>query len=84
MIDGSFALLIAAGLLFSIVGGWKVMRSTPIQGVNQEGYGATAGVGLIDELVVRQRQGWCLLVIGFVLQFCGTVVLAVRLFLSTT
>ena len=76
MIEGTLALIVALGLLFSIVGGFKLMRATPIFGADSDGYLAQDGGGPLQSLVAKQRWGWRLLVLGFALQFASALVAA--------
>ena len=80
MIELVFAILVAIGLVFSIIGSWKALRATPIIGVDEDGYGAAEGLGPIKELAARQRQAWLLLLIGFALQLIGALGFAVLAF----
>ena len=73
MADGILALAVAIGLVCSIVGAFKVMRSTPIMGGDADGYAAQHGAGPLEALVAQQRSGWRLIVIGFCLQCAGAL-----------
>lgn len=65
------ALIVAVGLVLSIIGSWTAMRSTPIVGGDAQGYLAIDGDADMEKLLRRQRQGWRLLLGGFVMQFIG-------------
>lgn len=77
MIDAALGILIAVGLVVALIGTVKGMRSTPIVGGDEDGYLGIEGPGQLKDLVHRQRTAWRFLMVGFSLQFVGTMSLAV-------
>lgn len=79
MTEGVLALVVASGLVVSLIGGWKAMRSTPVLGGDGDGY-LTGDLPGIVEARKNYRDAWKLLLSGFFLQFLGTVGFAVLAF----